>query len=97
MTSNYSWPHHTDDGGLQVRVHRPGDVLPGARIAEEGVVGVISSADGLVGGHLAVGLDAVLQAVQLPAGIADLAAGLADVDGDALTHVDVYLASDKSS
>ena len=60
-------------------------MLPGARLAEEGVEGVVSSADGLVGGHLAVGLDAVLQAVQLPACIADLAAGLADVDGDALT------------
>ena len=31
--------------------------------------------------HLAIGLDAVLQAVELPAGIADLHAGLADVDG----------------
>jgi hypothetical protein len=32
------------------------------------------------------GLDAVLQAVQLPAGIAHLDTGLADVDGDDLTH-----------
>jgi len=31
-------------------------------------------------------LDAVLQAVQLPAGVADLNAGLADVDGEALSH-----------
>jgi len=36
--------------------------------------------------HLAVWLDAVLQAVELPAGVADLASGLADVDGDCLTH-----------
>jgi hypothetical protein len=36
--------------------------------------------------HLAIGLDAVLQAVQLPAGITDLDAGLADVDADHLTH-----------
>ena len=33
---------------------------------------------------MAVGLDAVLEAVELPAGVADLAAGLADVDRDAL-------------
>ena len=30
--------------------------------------------------HLAIGLDAVLQAVELPAGISDLDTGLADVD-----------------
>jgi hypothetical protein len=34
---------------------------------------------------MAIRLDTMLQAVQLPAGIADLAASLADVDGDALT------------
>ncbi len=60
-------------------------MLAGAGLREEGVEGVVAAADGLVGGHLAVGLDAVLQAVELPAGIADLATGLADVNGDALT------------
>ena len=34
----------------------------------------------LVGGHLPIGLDAVLEAVELPAGVADLATGLPDVD-----------------
>jgi len=57
-------------------------VFSGAGLGEEGVEGVIAAADGLVGGHLAVGLDAVLQAVELPAGVAHLAAGLAHVDGD---------------
>ena len=60
-------------------------MLASAGLAEEGVEGVVTTADGLVGGHLAVGLDAVLQAVQLPAGIADLHSGLAHVDGDTLT------------
>ena len=60
-------------------------MLAGASLAEEGVEGVVTATDGLVGGHLTVGLDAVLQAVQLPAGIADLDSGLADVDGDTLT------------
>ena len=55
-----------------------------SRLGEEGVETVIAPSDGLVRGHLAVRLDPVLQAVQLPAGIADLAAGLADVDRDAL-------------
>lgn len=40
---------------------------------------------GLLGaGDGPVGLDAVLQAVELPAGIAHLHPGLPDVDGDAL-------------
>ena len=60
-------------------------MLASSGLAEEGVEGVVTTSDGLVGGHLAVGLDAVLQAVQLPAGIANLDSGLADVDRDALT------------
>ena len=38
----------------------------------------------LIRGHLAVGRDPVLQAVELPAGIAHLHARLTHVDGDAL-------------
>ena len=63
------------------------DVLAGAGLAEEGVEGVVAAADGLVRGHLAVRLDAVLEAVQLPAGVADLHARLADVDGDNFAHL----------
>ena len=55
-------------------------MLAGAGLAEEGVEGVVSATDRLVAGHLAVRLDAMLQAVQLPACIADLYSGLADVD-----------------
>ncbi len=40
----------------------------------------LTCAQALVAGHGAVRLDAVLEAVQLPAGIADLTAGLAHVD-----------------
>lgn len=36
--------------------------------------------------HLAIRLDAMLQAVELPAGIAHLDTCLPDVDGDNLTH-----------
>nr|CAB3458404.1 unnamed protein product [Digitaria exilis] len=38
-------------------------------------------------GHGAIGLDAVLEAVELPAGVADLDPGLADVDADDLSHL----------
>jgi len=77
-----------DDRGLEVDEDRARDVLAGARLGEEGVEGVVAAADRLVRGHLAVGLDAMLEAVQLPAGIADLDTGLADVDGDDLAHSD---------
>lgn len=58
-------------------------MLAGSSFAEEGIERVVSTPDGLVGWHLAVGLDAVLQTVQLPAGIADLNTGLANVDRNA--------------
>jgi len=74
----------TDHSGLQVHKDGPRDVLPGAGLTEESGEGVVPPTDGLVAGHLPVGLDAVLQAVQLPAGVAPLDAGLADVAGDAL-------------
>ena len=64
---------------FQVYEDSPRDVLAGAGLTEEGVEGVITASDGLVTGHLPIGLDAVLQAVQLPAGVAHLHAGLADV------------------
>jgi hypothetical protein len=55
-------------------------------LREEGVERVIGLSDAGIAGHLAVGLDAVLQAVELPAGIAHLHACLPDVDWDALPH-----------
>lgn len=48
--------------------------------------GVISSPSGLVTWHRAVGLDAMLQARELPEGIADLDTSLVNIDGDALTY-----------
>lgn len=47
-------------------------MLARAGLREEGVEGIIAAANGLVGGHLPVRLDAMLQAVQLPAGVTDL-------------------------
>ena len=75
----------TDDGGLQVDEDGTGHVLSSASLAEEGVEGVVATSDGLVTGHLAIRLDSVLQAVQLPAGVSDLDSGLSDVYGDTFT------------
>lgn len=60
-------------------------VLARSSLAEEGVEGVITTANSFVCGHLSIGLDAMLQAVELPAGITDLDSSLANVYGDALT------------
>lgn len=57
-------------------------MFPSAGLAKKGVEAVVSAAHGLVWRHLAIGLDAMLEAVQLPASIADLHACLADVDWD---------------
>ena len=76
---------HTDDGGLQIDEDGTGGVLAGASLAEEGVERVITAANGLVTGHLAIRLDTVLQAVQLPAGVTDLDTGLSNVYGDTFT------------
>ena len=58
-------------------------MLAGPGLGKEGLEGVVP--EGLVGGHAAIGLDPVLEAVELPAGVTDLAAGLADVDRNTLT------------
>ena len=75
---DYSW--------LEINEDSPGDVFAGTSLAEEGVEGVVATSDGLVTWHLAIRLDTVFQAVQLPAGIAHLDASLANMDGDTFTH-----------
>ena len=50
-------------GRLQVHVHRAGHMLPRAGLGEKGVEGVVAAADRLLGRHLPIGLDAVLEAV----------------------------------
>lgn len=55
-------------------------MLSGTGFGEKGVEGIITATNGLVRGHLTIGLDAVLEAVELPARIADLDTGLANVD-----------------
>ncbi len=56
-------------------------------LTEEGVKGVICfHSNGGVRGHLAIRLDSMFEAVELPTGIAHLAASLANMDGDNLTH-----------
>jgi len=70
--------------GLKVDENSSGDVLASASLRKEGVEGIVTTSNRLVGGHLSVRLDAVFQAVQLPTCIAGLDASLTDVDGNNL-------------
>jgi hypothetical protein len=54
-------------------------MLARASLTEEGIETVVTPTEGLVGGHLSIWLDAVLQTVELPARVAYLDARLADV------------------
>jgi hypothetical protein len=77
--------HLIDDGRLEVNEDSARDVLTRTSLREEGVECVVSAANRLVRGHLAIGLDAVLEAVQLPASVSDLDTGLTEMDRDNLT------------
>ena len=55
-----------NDGGLQIDEDTAGNVLAGTGLGEEGVERVITATDGLVGGHLTIRLDTVLEAEKLP-------------------------------
>ena len=78
-----------DNGGLEIEENAAGDVLASTSLGEEGVESVVTTTDGLIGWHLTVGLDTVLEAEELPAGVTNLDTGLTDVDRDDLTHDDV--------
>jgi hypothetical protein len=61
-------------------------VLASTSLGEEGVESIIATTDGLVGGHLAIRLDTVLEAEELPAGITDLDTGLTNVNRNDFAH-----------
>jgi len=69
-----------DDGRLEIEEDSAGDVLASTSLGEEGVESVVTATDGLIGRHLTVRLDTVLEAEELPAGVTDLDTGLTDVD-----------------
>jgi len=69
-----------DNGGLKIEEDGSGDVLAGTSLGEEGVEGVVTTTDSLIGGHLTVRLNSVLEAEELPACVTDLDTGLTDVN-----------------
>ena len=72
-----------NDGWLQIDEDGTWDVFASSSFWEEGVERVVASSKGFVTRHLTIRLDSMFQAVKLPASIAHLATGLANVDGDA--------------
>ena len=72
--------------GLEVDHDATRNVLAGSSLREEGVEGVVATADSLVGRHLTIRLNAMLKAVQLPASVSDLDTALTNVDRKALSH-----------
>ena len=75
-----------DNGGLEIEEDASGDVLAGTGLGEEGVEGIITATDSLVGWHLSVRLDSVLEAEELPASVTDLDTGLSNVDRNNFSH-----------
>jgi hypothetical protein len=55
-------------------------VLSSSGFREEGVEGIISTTNGLIGGHLSVRLNTVLKAEEFPAGVTDLDTSLSNVN-----------------
>lgn len=60
-------------------------MLSSSTLIEEGAVTILPISNALENRHLPIGLDSVFQAIQLPAGIADLDASLTNMNGDTLT------------
>jgi len=66
--------------GFKIDVHGAGNVLASTSFGEKGVERVVAATNSLVRGHLTIGLDTVLKAVELPAAVTGLDTSLANVD-----------------
>jgi len=75
-----------DNGGFEIEEDATGNVLASTSLGEEGVESVVATTDSLIGGHLTVGLNSVLEAEELPAGVTNLDTGLTDVDRNDFSH-----------
>ncbi len=74
-----------DNSWLEINKHGTRHVLASSSLAEEGVERIVTTSDSFVAWHLTIGLDAMFEAIQLPAGIAHLDACLANMDTNTFT------------
>jgi hypothetical protein len=75
-----------DNGGLEIEEDSAGNVLASTSLGEEGVESIITTTDSLIGRHLTIRLNTVLEAEELPAGVTDLDTSLTDVNGNNFSH-----------
>jgi len=75
-----------DNRRFEIHKNSPGYVFSCTGLTEESVEGVVSITNRLVARHLSIGLNAVLEAVQLPACITNLTTCLSNMDRNTLTH-----------
>jgi hypothetical protein len=75
-----------DDSRLQVQKHRSWHIFASASLRKESTEGIIAASYSFVAGHLAIGLDAVLQTEKFPTSVSDLNTSLTNVDGNNLSH-----------
>merc|ERR1719162_540440 len=78
--------HLINDCGLQVNHHTARHMLASTCLRKERVESIISPTNCFITGHLAIWLDAMLEAKQLPASIANLDTSLAKVKAKDLAH-----------
>merc|ERR1719464_1171715 len=78
-----------NDSGLQVNKDSSWNMIAATSFREEGLEGVVS--ESLVRGHAAIRLDTVLQAVELPTGVSNLASSLSDMNRDTFSHLGYLL------
>merc|ERR1719158_885106 len=82
-----SGPNLVDDCGLEVEEDGPRNMLAGASFREECGEGIILWLSSFNSRKLTIRLDAVLHAVELPAGVAHLDSSLSNMNGDAFPHL----------
>ena len=75
-----------DNGWFEIKEDSSWDVLTSTSLGEEGVESVVTTTDGFVGWHLTIGLNSVLKAEELPAGVTNLDTTLSDMDKNSLSH-----------
>ena len=75
-----------DDGWLEIEEDGSWNVLTGTSLGEEGVESIVTTTDRLIGWHLTIWLNTVLEAEELPAGVTNLDTGLTDVDRNDFSH-----------
>jgi hypothetical protein len=78
--------HFINDGRFKIHKDSSWDVLSSTSFTKESVEGIITSSNGLVTWHLAIRLNAMLEAIKFPASISNLNTSLANVNGYALSH-----------